>query len=272
MGFFDSLLAPIKDIINGIEKPVHEVIHIFGEVIKFTEDIIKGLVSMLQEIESLFNPQNLENFVTAPFKDAIKMFVDAILDLYKATTSAADFGADAAKDLLIEPIALAYKSLKDGLDNMMGKMDELMIDLKRKEIGFVGGFHQELRTIGSLSSVLKDDVDSLKSKLKTSIAVHFREIFTLPSEFDAVAKRNALVKDKTVTHKNNVVVEDFKKITDSVKKRLENEHAVFDLMITLVILSLVITVGVIYMATKSIRIVIFLLALVIPAALMTYFF
>ena len=54
MTIFDTILNPLKDIIKGLETPISTVEHLFGEVIEITEDAIKELIKLLEEMKILF--------------------------------------------------------------------------------------------------------------------------------------------------------------------------------------------------------------------------
>ena len=60
MGIFSFALQPLMNIIHGLEAPVAEVERIFGTVIQITEDIINQLISIVKELDDLFDEAAFE--------------------------------------------------------------------------------------------------------------------------------------------------------------------------------------------------------------------
>ena len=78
MGIFSFALQPLMDIIHGLEAPVAEVERIFGTVIQITEDIINQLISIVKELDNLFDEAVIRADIRHSIQNAILTALNGI--------------------------------------------------------------------------------------------------------------------------------------------------------------------------------------------------
>ena len=221
------------DIIHGLEAPVAEVERIFGTVIQITEDIINQLISIVKELDDLFDEAAFEQILVTPFKTAILTVLNGIESIFSGLIFMyGQEGFSDVTDVLQSSIQGIYSGIKDGLADMNAAYMYIVNNISPGPTRIIDG---SLRDVNRLIDRVEADVHLLKQKVKNICQVTYAEATDIKQEFVGFAKGAASSLEGDVNRVGNIIVDDTKDLLHQATNRMKNENAVVDLFILLMI-------------------------------------
>lgn len=248
MGIFSFALQPLMDIIHGLEAPVAEVERIFGTVIQITEDIINQLISIVKELDDLFDEAAFEQIFVTPFKTAILTVLNGIESISGLIFMYGQEGFSDVTDVLQSSIQGIYSGIKDGLADMNAAYMYIVNNISPGPTRIIDG---SLRDVNRLIDRVEADVDLLKQKVKNICQVTYAEATDIKQEFVGFAKGAASSLEGDVNRVGNIIVDDTKDLLHQATNRMKNENAVVDLFILLMIGIILLGIIYLYILTRS---------------------
>ena len=164
-----DILAPLKDIIHGLEYPVEEIKRIFGTLITITKDLITELVQLVENIENLFNVGTFTSIFITPFKTAILTAVDGIDQI---TGLIFMYGQENFTDLkteLEQPIIDAYHLAKQGISNLKAEYVKIINNITPIPTRIIDGSTREVHV---LLQRIDDDVGLIQQEIRSIFQVN----------------------------------------------------------------------------------------------------
>lgn len=265
MGILDDILSPIRDIINGLEKPIATVERIFGEVINFTKQIIQSFIDMLDTLKDLFNASQVELMFLNPFKDAALTAVGSIEKLLAIASQAGVPTTDGLEDLIVGPIKLTYQAMRNNLGKMISTFGNLISEANARALAIPRGIASEFSRTKTMFASLEVDLKGIGAKIANEFSVASTPIYSVIPDFEDLGNVVTSNISGFVTTTGTSVRDDFTSIEQSVHRRFENENASVDFFYIAIFIMIIAVVGGLFMATRSIIAVIAVLVIIIIA-------
>jgi hypothetical protein len=264
MGILDSIVSPIKSVISDLTVPVKSAERLFGEVINFTEDIIKAIKDMISEMESLFNASKVENLFVSPFKEAALVAVGSIDKLFKLMIDVSEISTDGVKELLIDPIRDAYNFMTSSLGVFRNELGNMVNNIEDDLSSLRLGLYHEFRRIDTLVEQLKQETDVISRKIENEFRVEIRKASGDVYEFGTLAGKESENTFAKVRRTGEATRESFENLESSIKRRLAAESAQVDLLYFVLFAMIFLLIAGVFIITQSIIVIkIIIVALVI---------
>jgi len=261
MGIFDDIIAPVKDLINGLQKPIHTVENIFGEVIDMTEQLISSIRDMISDMENLFNAHSVETMFLAPFADAALAAVKDVETLYALISSVSSVVIDGVGDVIMTPIKATYNLMHRSMDAMLNTLGSVMKKMANDASTLTHKIHGDFARLKALIQSIPVEIGILGRKIRTELAVIGEDAFQILPDFPDMLEKDGNIAFSAVKKVGTVVAADFSGLEVSLKRRLDNESAVLDLFYLVVIGGILAVIVSIFMVTHSVKIIIILLVI-----------
>lgn len=269
MGIFEDIVSPVenafKSIVKGVEVPIHVIESIFGTVIKVTEEFITSVLNMIEDLRNLFNASNVEILFLSPFKDAALSVVGSVDKLYNLITQASAPTAEGVKEELMVPINAVYSKMKSGMNDMVGKLGNLLTRLQTEGQRVMHSIMEDFHRIKALLETFPVEIGILKRKIASEIKVVGADAFSIVQDIPEMIERDGANAFHAVKKKGDVVGADFTNFESSLKRRFTNENAALDLFYLVLIGGIIAVFIAIFMVTKSIALIVNILVIVLIA-------
>jgi hypothetical protein len=253
-------------LVNGIQKPIKNVESILGQEIDLTDDIIKSIMEMIEEMRNLFNARKVEVMFLQPFKDAALTALSSIDKLYKLIISTGTTIIDDAKDTVMGPINDLYASLRSALNDVSTSAHDIIVYIEDK-LGstehYIQGDFMRLKTI---TSAMKGEVGTLRAKIREELSVVGEDAFSIKMivpDMASKAAHGARIASLSMKKVGTVVETDFSDIEASLKKRFINEHAALDMLYMVIIVCVIAMLVFVFAVTHSVRVVIIVVIMMV---------
>lgn len=267
MGIFDDIIKPVTDLINGLEKPIHVVESIFGTVINLISDTIADIRNMIEDMRNLFNAANVETLFITPFKDAALTAVKDIDTLYKLISSVSSPVIDGVESDLMIPINAAYSALRAGLKVMLTATATIINRISQDLQDATHVIHGDFQRLKSLVESFPPEIAILSRKIGQELLVVGDDAFDILPEVADMAVSAGNSAFSAVRKAGAVVAADFTSLEASLKRRIDNENAAYELLLIVIVMSVVALLVGIYMLTHSIMLIIIVIVIVIISLL-----
>lgn len=252
MGILDSILGPIKDVINSLTKPVTLVKKVFGEVIDFTEETLNLIEGMIKDIENLANEHEIEGIFLYPFKDAGLKVVDSVEKIYDIIKDLKP-SADGYTDLILLPLEDAYSVLKTNTKELLDKGKIILDEISVADTELISNVKNHFETMTLTLESFPQELKSLKTSIRRNFEIEEDNLFNIVPEIMANVKTEEIETEQKVTNMTQVDVESFKNVEESLKNRIANENAVLDFFYIFLFLFIIGIFFSLYFFTKSIN-------------------
>lgn len=267
MGIFDDIIKPVTDLINGLEKPIHVVESIFGTVIDMVEETIADIRSMIEDMRNLFNAANVESLFITPFRDAALTAVKDVDTLYKLISSVSSPVIDGVESDIMNTINTAYNTLRNGLKVMLTAMAAIMNRISQDLQNATHVIHGDFQRLKSLIESFPAEIAILSRKIGQELLVVGDDAFDILPEVKDIAISAGNSAFSAVRKAGTVVAADFTSLETSLKKRIDNENAAYDLLIIVIVMSIIALLVGVYMLTHSITLIIIVIIIIIISLL-----
>jgi hypothetical protein len=268
MGIFGDILAPLKDIIHGLQYPITEVERIFGTVITITKDIINELVSLVTEIENLFNGAKFEELFVTPFKDAV---LTALHGIDSLTALIFNYGQEDfadVKTVLEDPIKGVYALVSDSIHELHKAYTDIINHLTP---GITRVMDNSMRDVHLVIARIDDDISLIKQEVKVIFRVTTAKATAIEQDFVGFAKNGVTTLQGDVNKVGTLAIGDASVLLHSIENRLKNESGAIDAFIGVMVVMFVVGVIGIYLATHSISLVIAAVMFALVSAFTVYY-
>lgn len=263
MGIFGDIIAPVKDLINGLEKPIHTVESIFGTIINMTEQVISDIRDMITDMENLFNAHNIETMFLYPFKDAALAAVKDVDTLYKLISSVSSPVVDGVEDTLMVPIKATYAMMRSGMRLMLTTLGTVMTKMEHDLQDATHVIQGDFARLKAVVQSIPVEITILGRKIGQELKVVAEDAFSVLPEIPDMLEKAGNTAFSVVRKTGTIVETDFSAVESSIKKRFDNESAVMDLFYLVVIGGIIAILVSVFMATHSIKIVIIAIIMLI---------
>lgn len=279
MGIFDDIVNPIKKAIEKpidvINKGVEEVEHVFGEVVTFSEDLVKEFEQMIRDMEDLFKVKNVEMLFLDTFKNGAFTAISDIEKIATLMSAVSGISTEGLGDDLKASIRDTYSFLKGKLAFMTSELETIMAKIEDDEQGIKRGIYHEFERVKSLAKLLPLEIKILSRKIAEEFKVEGGKAFAVIPEFGEFAEKEGKDAFQNVKKVGTATRESFENLEQSIRKRLAAESAQVDLLPLLIVGLIVLLIVGIFMLTKSwivVKIVAAFIAFVILAFIVSEIF
>jgi hypothetical protein len=253
MGIFGDILSPLKDIIHGLAHPVAEVERIFGTVISLTEGIITELVSLVGQLENLFDQNKFSEIFIDPFKNAIITSLNGIDTLSQLIFKYGSEQFDDIRQVLEDPSSNVYKRIHEGLAFLKQGYIDIVNNITPIPTRVIDASTRDLH---SFIARIDNDIELIKREVKSIFRVTSSKSAEITQEFIQFARTGGANVSHDVNRVGSIVVDDARDLKASIDRRLANEHSALTLLVVIIVGFLIIGLIFIYTMTKSRRVLI----------------
>jgi len=254
-------MGPLKDLINGLEKPIQVVEKIFGEVIDMTEELIASIRNMISDMENLFNAHGVEIIFLYPFRDAALAAVKDVETLYRLISSVSSPVIDGVEDIIMTPIKATYSLMRTSMNDMLDTLEAIVTKIKNDMSVISHSIQGDFTRLKSLVDSIPVEITVFARKIQAELTVVGEDAFQILPEFADMAEKTGSTAFSAVKKAGTVVAADFTSLEASLKRRIDNESAVLDLFYLVIIGGILAVIIGIFMVTHSIKIIIILLVI-----------
>jgi archaellum component FlaC len=255
-------MAPIKSVINGLEKPVKVVESVFGEVIKITEEIIQSIEEMIEEMRNLFDNAGVDALFLNPFTNAAFTALSSIEKLYQLISSVGTPIIDDAESLVMEAANSVYASLRNDMNTVMSTLDDIKTRINEDLEKTGHGIQEDFMRLKTLVESLPVEISILGRKIRQELRVIGEDAFTVPLVVSEEVRRAEGFASASVKKAGTVVGADFASFEASLHRRLSNENAMVDLLCMVIVVVVIAAIVGIFLLTHSMRLVVFIFVII----------
>lgn len=250
MGLLSVIIDPIKDIINGLEKPVQLVEKVFGVVVDLVKQTIQLIEQMIDDIISLFNYHKIESIFLYPFNEAALVAVGSV---EKMMTLLKEFlpNPDNYKDDIYNAIDDVYKDILDTTKLLKKSGLAVLEELKNASYGEFETVKHRFESVGAILDEFPQEIDLMIMKVKDVFEIEKGKLFHIVPEFTNFVKAREITAQRKIKNVMTTNISGFKDIEDSLKTRLANENSQIDFLMIFVFVGIIGLIGGVYYFTKS---------------------
>lgn len=269
IGIFDDIVAPLKGLINDIQKPVDAVESIFGEIVQVTEQFIQQIMSMIESMRNLFNAQGVEVIFLYPFKDAALSALSSIDKLYQLMISVGAPIIEGTESTIMDPIDAVYASMRTAASAVLVTVSNIVTQIKDdfESMGHV--IQGDFARLKALIDSMPVEIRILGRKIREELQVIGEDAFSVAMEVPDMSAKTGNLAFSSVRKVGTVVEADFTSLEASLKRRFANENAALDLLYLVIICGIIAVIVGVFMITHSIRVV-FVTLIVLIVCLLFY--
>jgi hypothetical protein len=245
-------------VINGLEKPVEVVEKVFGEVIQITEEIIKSILNMIEEMRNLFNARGVETMFLNPFKEAALSALSSIDKLYQLIVSVGSPMLDGVETDIKTSINDVYASLRNDVSSVLSAVNDIKTRVKEDFEATGYGIQEDFMRLKALTESMPVEISVLTRKVRQELRVVGEDAFSVPLVVSEEAKKVGSHAFASVRKTGAAVRTDFSQLEQKIHTRLENENAMLDLLCVVVVGAVIAAIVSIFFLTRSMRLVVFI--------------
>lgn len=250
MGLLSFIIAPIKDIISGLEKPVELVEKVFGIVVELIKETIQLIEKMIDDIISLFNYHKIEAIFLYPFKEAALVAVGSV---EKMMTLLREFlpNPDNFKDDIYNAIDDAYQEILSTTKRLKNTGIKVLDELRDASYGEFETVKHRFESIGSTLDEFPQEINLMIIKVKDIFEIEKGKLFHVVPEFTNNLKSREIAASQKIKNIMTKDVSSFKDVEDSLKTRLANENSQIDFLMIFIFIGIIGLIGAVYYFTRS---------------------
>ncbi len=276
MGLLDFIEAPIEGIIHDLTTPIEEVTRLFGVVISAVKDIIQDLISLLSQIENLFNANTFVQLFVQPFESGLMAAISGIDTLTSLIFMYGEEGFSDIGSTLSQPIKDAYSLVKQGVADLRDEYTELINEMhtgpSRMIDDSIRELHSAAEKIDDGIALIQQDIGSIFTVIKSKASSIIGSAKSLGSEFITVAKNGVSTFSADINKVGSIAVDDLKDLKQAMQNRMKNESGAIDALFMVLIGSIVVGVFSFILMTKSVSLLIAIVVLAVITFISFYIF
>jgi len=250
MGLLDSILSPIKDVIKNLDPPLNLVMKVFGEVIKFTEEIINMIEGMIRDIEDMFNASKVESIFLYPFKEAALVAVGSVEKIFELLKDLIP-SPNGYKEFILSPLEDAYSIAKKSTKALYDEGLKIIDYIEKKIYSNFSIVKNHFETVGATLDTFPSELLSIGEKIKRNFEIEVEKLFHIVPEFAGYVKNEADELSHRVENRITTSVESFKGVEDNLKARFLSEHYAIDFFLIIIFVLFLALLGGVYYVTRS---------------------
>ena len=232
MGLFGDILAPLKDIIHGLTYPVDEVKRIFGTIITITEQLIEQLISLVNEIENIFDGQKFIQIFITPFENAILTALNGIETLASLIFNYSSESFDDITQILEDPIKGVYAEIRRGIADLNSEY----VDIMNKITPIPGRIvDTSLNDLNSFVDRIDNTVLLIQQEIKSMFSIVSAEGTDIKQDFVSFASNGITTISADINQTGTIAVQGTEALMQSVENRMKNESSAMDLFILIMV-------------------------------------
>ncbi len=225
MGIFSWAIAPIEGIIHDLETPVEEVTRLFGVVITAVKDIIQDLISLISQIEKLFDANKFAKLFVQPFNGALATAINGVETVASLIFKYNQEGFDDFTGELEQPIKDAYNLIHVGITGLCNEYTKLVNEMHPGPSRLIDDSSRELyATINKIDNgiaLIKDDITRVFRVIRA-------EGTSIVGNFTGFANNAASTVATDVNRVGQIAVDDLRDFHQQTENRMRNENAAID--------------------------------------------
>jgi hypothetical protein len=272
MGIFDDIVSPVKNaldnIVRGVEVPIDKVESIFGEVIRFTDQLVKDFLNMIEDLRTLFNATNVEIMFVSPFKEAALTAIGDVKKLYALIIQASAPLADGVKDDLMIPINAVYSRMRSGMRDMTMEIGKLLEGIEREGQRVSHNIYSDFNRVKASLEAFPIEISMLKNKIERQFKVVAEDAFNVLPDVPEMLEKEGANAFHAVKTSGQVISTDLTGFESALKRRFDNENAVLDFFYIVVLSAILVALVSVFMITKSISLIINIIIMILVAIIL----